>query len=165
MWHLQKVHKHYGTWYIHCMRPRWICPCNLWWEHSCVLIIFWRHPTKKALTLLITLLQKVRRLGGIVKGSEVAPRRRHIPCSPNCSTKRARKPSNSPKTYSRDGKSERGRHLQKRIRSPSPSSLPSSNDSKESNACTKSSTKVHPKCKWKETYCAWRWERKLEKFK
>ena len=83
--------------------------------------------------------------------SKVAPRRRRIPRSLNRSTKRARKPSNSPKMYSRDGKSERGRHLQK-SRSPTPSSLPLSYDFEEFDASTKSFAKVRPKCKRKGTY-------------
>ena len=69
------------------------------------------------------------------------------PLPPNCSTKKAMKPSNSPKMYSRYHKSERGRHLQKRRRSPSPPS--SSYDSKELDAFMESSTKLHVRRKLK----------------
>ena len=97
---------------------------------------------------------------------EVAPRKQCIPRSPNHSSRRAHKPSNNLEMYSRDGKGDRGRHLQKRRRHPSPpSSSPYSYDLEELDSSMGSSQKVHSSCKCKGTYHAWRRARELEKFK
>ena len=75
--------------------------------------------------------------------SEVAPRRRCIPCSPNRASKRSRCPSQSVDYFLNEGRSERGRHLQKRRMSPSPlSNSPPSIETLESSSSTRSSYKA-----------------------
>ena len=97
---------------------------------------------------------------------EVAPQRRCIPCSPNHASKRSHHPSTSPNSFLNEGRSERGRHLQKRRRSPSPpSSFPPSMESKESSSSMGSSYKVRSSQKCKGFYHAWKRARKLETFK
>ena len=61
--------------------------------------------------------------------SEVAPQRRRIRHSPNCASKRSHHPSPSPDSFLNEERSERGRHSQKRRRSPSlPTTSPPSSD-------------------------------------
>ena len=89
------------------------------------------------------------------RSSEVAPRRRRIPRSPNRASKRSRRPSSSPDSFLNEGRSERGRHLQKRRRSPSPpSSSPPSTETPPSSSSTGSSYKARSSRKRKGSYRA-----------
>ena len=99
--------------------------------------------------------------------SEVAPRRRQVPWSPNRASKRSRHPSPSPDSFLNEKRSERGRHSQKRRRSPSPptTSPPSSDMQESSSSSSRSSYKAHPMRKHKGSYKAWKRARKLETFK
>ena len=84
---------------------------------------------------------------------EVAPQRRRIPCSPICALKRSLCSSQSPDSFLNEGRSERGRHLQKRRRSPSPpSSSPLSFETPKSTSSTRSSYKARPSRKRKGSY-------------
>ena len=98
--------------------------------------------------------------------SKVAPQRRHIPHSPNLASKRSCHLSQSRDSFLNKGRSERGRHLQKRRRSPSPpSSSPHSYETLESSSSIGSSYKACPTRKHKGSYQAWKRAKKLEAFK
>ena len=100
------------------------------------------------------------------RSSEVASRRRRIPRSPNRASKRSRRPRPSPDSFLNEGRSERGRHLQKRRRSPSPpSSSPPSSETPPSSSSTGSSYKARSSRKRKGYYQAWKRAKKLETFK
>ena len=99
--------------------------------------------------------------------SEVAPRRRQVPRSPNRASKRSCRPSPSPDSFLNEERSERGRHSQKRRRSPSlpTTSPPSSNMQDSSSSSLGSSYKACPTRKRKGSYKAWKRARKLKNFK
>ena len=98
--------------------------------------------------------------------SEVAPQRRQIPRSPNRASKCSCCPSPCPESFLNEERSERGRHLQKRIRSSSPpSNSPLSSETPESSSSIGSSYKALLTRKHKGSYQAWKRAKILETFK